>query len=125
MVFGVFDGLHEGHRYFLMEALRQAQGDLVVVVAHDETVRQLKHKTPKFGELERVEAIRKVLPQASVVLGDQQQGSYNVVKTHRPAMICLGYDQRELGDDLRRSMREGSIPMLPLYEISRHNVSKL
>ena len=99
MVFGVFDGLHEGHKYFLNSA--SAYGKIIVVVARDTSVKNLKHKSPKFSEHERIAAIRNFMPDTTVILGDEQPGTYEVVKTHRPAMICLGYDQQVLGDDLQ------------------------
>jgi len=41
MVFGVFDGLHEGHLFFLDEA--QKYGDnLIIVVASDINVKNIK-----------------------------------------------------------------------------------
>ena len=123
MVFGVFDGLHEGHQYLLREATKQ--GSLVIVVARDSVVRQLKKKMPKQNELERIDALQKFSPAAIVILGDKDQGSYDVVKTHRPAMICLGYDQLALGEDLRRRIESGTIQVTKLYEISRNDLSKL
>ena len=123
MVFGVFDGLHEGHKHFLKKALEQ--GELIVVVARDLVVQQLKNKTPKISENERMAAVRNFLrpakpwrsgvPEATVVLGDEVQGSYEVVKTHQPDMICLGYDQHRLDEDLQRSH----------HEIRRYYVPKL
>ncbi len=114
MVFGVFDGLHEGHKYFLNSALRQSQGKLIVVVARDTSVRNLKHKSPKFSEDERMSAIRDLFPDFLVILGDEQQGSYDVVKTHRPGMICLGHDQEELGKDLQVKINSGDVNVIHL-----------
>lgn len=105
MVFGVFDGLHEGHRFFLQSA--HHSGELIVVVARDSVVQLLKNKSPKYNELERIGAIQKFLPEAKVVLGDTEQGSYDVVKKHQPDMICLGYDQRALAEDLQAKLPHG------------------
>jgi cytidyltransferase-like protein len=41
MVFGTFDGIHDGHRYFLNEA-KKFGDKLVVAVAKDTTVKTLK-----------------------------------------------------------------------------------
>lgn len=111
MVFGVFDGLHEGHQYFLTQAA--TYGSLIVVVAPDLAVQHLKHKKPKHSQDERLAAVREFMPEAIVVLGDERQGTYEVVKTHRPAMILLGHDQRALGDDVRRAMASGALPDIP------------
>ena len=45
MVFGVFDGLHEGHKYLLTEAAKLCD-ELVVVVTLDEAVATLKGHLP-------------------------------------------------------------------------------
>ena len=106
LVFGVFDGLHEGHRYFLKEALRSLGegGLLVVVVARDAVVKILKNKTPAYGEQERMAMVQEFLPEAIVVLGDEEQGKYDIVKTHRPDIICFGHDQQKLAKDLREKL---------------------
>ena len=57
LVFGTFDGLHEGH----LDLFRQA-GELgkyvIAVVARDSTILKNKGKQPKFGEQERLEKVR-------------------------------------------------------------------
>ena len=110
MVFGVFDGLHEGHKYFLSEAAQH--GTLIVVVARDLAVQHLKHKTPQYTQDERMAAIRNFMHEANVILGDEQPGTYEVVKMHRPAMICLGYDQQVLGDDLQAKISSGNVNLI-------------
>lgn len=99
MVFGVFDGLHEGHRAFLNFA--KEHGQLVVVVARDSVVQKLKNKTAINNENKRVEAIKKFMPQAVVMLGDEEQGSYEVIKKHKPDRIVLGFDQEALRADVQ------------------------
>ena len=112
MVFGVFDGLHAGHRYFLNQAAKY--GKLTIVVACDASVQNLKNKTPKHSEEERMAAIHTMMPEATVVLGDERQGTYEVVKNHRPAMICLGHDQNELGKDLQNKINSGDVDFIEL-----------
>ena len=52
LVFGTFDLLHEGHKYFLNEA--ESRGDeLFVVVALDSTVKTVKGFFPNQDEKER------------------------------------------------------------------------
>ena len=48
MVFGTFDYLHEGHKDFFRQA-KQYGDELVVVVARDETVKQIKGKLQAFS----------------------------------------------------------------------------
>ena len=104
MVFGVFDGLHDGHKAFLNFV--SGKGEIVVVVARDLAVRRLKNKTPKNSQEERCKMIREFMPDATVILGDEDQGSYDVVKSQKPDMIVLGFDQHRLGEDLAEKFPE-------------------
>lgn len=117
MVFGVFDGLHEGHRYMLEEAGKH--GDLIIVVARDTTVQELKHKIPRHTEHERMATIQQFMPAATVVLGDEAQGTYDVVKTHRPAMICFGYDQEALQKDLQAKIDSHDVDLIQLKTLRK------
>ena len=119
MVFGVFDRLHPGHVSFLEQAA--AMGDeLIVVLARDTSVRELKHKTPHHNERERMRAVRKIAGVHRVVLGDKKLGSYAVVQEHNPDIICLGYDQHGLGEDLTKRMRERKLTSVPLIILTAH-----
>ncbi len=117
MVFGVFDGLHEGHRFFLRSAEAEAkatQDHLIVVVARDATVQKLKQKPPQHSQEERMTAVQDFLPDSLVILGDERQGTYDVIKTHQPAMICLGHDQEELAKDLQAKINSGDVDIIQL-----------
>lgn len=111
MVFGVFDRLHEGHKAFLKSAA--SYGDLVVVVARDISVKRLKNKLPEWHELKRKEMIEALFPGVRAVLGDEAQGSYEVIKSCHPDLICLGYDQEFLKKDLEEKMLAGVIATIP------------
>lgn len=117
-VFGVFDGLHEGHRAFLRQAKRRG-GELIAVVAPDAAVRELKKKEPRLSEKERVLALRRSRLADRVILGDKKQGTYRVVQQYNPELICLGYDQFQLGRDLKRRMEKGSLLRVRLVRLKR------
>ena len=103
MVFGVFDGLHEGHRWFLRTAVEH--GDkLIVVAARDEIVRMLKKKNPLRNQAERLRALGAMPEVNRAVLGDAKMGSYKVLKKHQPDVICVGYDQHGLAEDLKKKI---------------------
>src|SRR3989344_4585823 len=106
MVFGVFDRLHPGHLSFLRQAGKYSE-KLMVVVARDSAVRELKNKNPSQNEKERMTVLRKIPGVNKVVLGDKKQGSYGVIKKYKPDVIGLGYDQKWLARDLKKSMRQG------------------
>lgn len=95
MVFGVFDGIHDGHRFFLTEA--QYYGtDLTIVVTLDDTVKWLKEVSPQFPLTTRIKNLEKEYPRATVIPGDGKSNVWNVIKEHTPDVIVLGYDQNRM-----------------------------
>ena len=101
VVFGIFDGLHDGHRDLFKQA-RELGGELIVIVGRDETAQKLKGKRPKYSETERVKMLRAESLVDDTVLGDTEFSTYNVLVRCNPDVVCLGYDQQELEKDLRR-----------------------
>jgi cytidyltransferase-like protein len=101
MIFGTFDGVHEGHRAFFEQA--KSHGDyLVAAVAPDDIVRSLKGHHPKKSEGERMADLEGEEHIDQVVLGDKDLGSYEIVIEHEPNVVVLGYDQEELKKDLEQ-----------------------
>ena len=123
MVFGVFDGLHPGHRAFLRQAGRYGK-KLVVVVARDQAVRKLKYKTPCQNERQRIAAIRRIKEVSMATHGDKAQSKYGVIGRLKPDIICLGYDQKWLEKDLKMRMRQGLIPKIRLIKLKPHHADK-
>ena len=101
MVFGTFDGLHPGHEYFFAEAKKLGER-LVVCIARDTIVEELKGRRPKRPEIERREALAESRFVDQVVYGDRELGTYRIVEEIAPDVIALGYDQQALKDDLAR-----------------------
>lgn len=99
MVFGVFDGFHPGHRYFLTEARARCER-LVVVVALSEVVERMKKRPPLYTYEERVARIEEFDSSLTVVPSDSGLGEWRVLKEHKPEMVFLGYDQVALGQAL-------------------------
>ena len=100
LIFGTFDGIHEGHRALFRQA-REHGDHLVVAVAQDDVVRQLKHRPPRRNIEVRMAALGAEPAVDAVVPGDFELGSYAVVKKERPHVIALGYDQHALREDIR------------------------
>lgn len=99
MVFGVFDRLHDGHRFFLNEA--QKLGDkLVIVVAQEEAAIEHKNRVPTQDIATRIELLKKEYQKAEVVAGDEIINSWSVLDTWQPSIIALGYDQKSLAEAL-------------------------
>lgn len=105
MVFGVFDGVHAGHKAFFKEA--RTHGDyLIAVVAQDVIVEQLKGKRPVKDMAERFAELQELDLVDEVAIGDAELGIYDAVLKHRPDVIALGYDQIALKEDLEANYKK-------------------
>ena len=100
LVFGIFDGIHDGHRHFFKEA-RVFGDELVVVVGRDNISKVLKGKIPRKSEEQRIRDLKAETLVDLAVLGDEQLSTYKVVEDLQPHVICLGYDQEAFERDLR------------------------
>ncbi len=99
---GTFDGLHLGH-VFLLEfarrrglALARRSGrpgvHLSVVVARDESVRRIKHRSPHHTQRERRRLVASLKLVDAAFVGVPNDFVRSVRKV-RPDLIVLGYDQ--------------------------------
>ena len=119
VVFGIFDGIHAGHRDFLRQA--RAYGDeLLAIVGRDESVVRLKGKTPTYPEKTRLDLVAQEEWVSDVILGDEEQSSYRVLGELNPDVICLGYDQRGLRADLEEWTREKG-QKIPMYSLEPYH----
>jgi FAD synthetase len=119
MVFGVFDRLHEGHRSFLAQA-KEYGDEVIVVVARDTTTLSLKGKIPYESEEMRHARLEEMEQVDAAALGDHQQGGYDVFFRHQPDILCLGYDQEGLFQDLKARMDSGIIKEVPIIRLKPH-----
>ena len=102
IAFGTFDIVHPGHVHFLKNA--RSYGDyLVVVIARDHTVCEVKKKEPKHNENERLEQIKNLGIADEVRLGCIDD-KYLVLKEVKPDVIALGYDQSVFVENLEKSI---------------------
>ena len=99
MVFGVFDGLHEGHKHFLSAASEICE-ELMVVVAQDTAACVLKGHAPQESLEARISAIESFNSRFTVFEGDAVAGSWKVFETHAPDVVLLGYDQEAIAQEL-------------------------
>lgn len=100
VVFGIFDGVHEGHRSLFRQA--RAYGDeLIAIVGRDSVALRLKGKMPTYSQDQRVEFLRAEALVDGAVLGDEEISSYAVLRELNPDVVCLGYDQETLEQDLK------------------------
>ena len=108
IIFGVFDGIHEGHKFFINDA-RKHGNHLVAIVARDNVAKELKGKFPHYNEEERIKELLKIEEIDLVLLGDPKIGTYNILKEVKPDVVFLGYDQHSLFKDLTESIESGKI----------------
>lgn len=102
LVFGTFDGIHEGHLEFLKQAKEKGEY-LTVVIARDETVKRLKDAYPTKREKERLEEVRLMGMVDNARLGDLVD-PYKVISEIKPDVICLGYDQSSFTENLAKEI---------------------
>jgi FAD synthetase len=104
---GTFDGIHEGHKYFLREAKKL--GDwLGVVIALDSTVETIKGRPPRNSQNKRHTDIE-ALGIADVVIFGYEGDKYQVMVELDPDVIALGYDQKAFTGDLQNKLAERGV----------------
>ncbi|MFH1867281.1 MAG: adenylyltransferase/cytidyltransferase family protein [Patescibacteria group bacterium] len=105
LVFGIFDLLHPGHKYFLRQAKKYGD-QLIVVVARDKVAAELKKIPPVQFEKIRLEQIKKLKEVSFCCLGSKRiNHNYELVKKLNPDLICVGYDQIKSLTNLKKKMR--------------------
>ena len=104
MVFGTFDGIHRGHIHLLTQAKKYGD-ELIVVIARDKRVKQLKKRETLHSEKERKIILEHINLIDKVILGDTVD-VYKVIKKEKPDTIVLGYDQNFFVDKLKGKLEE-------------------
>lgn len=124
MVFGTFDLLHPGHVSMLKEAKRLGNF-LIVVIARDKTVLEVKGKRPKNNETVRLSNLQKLSIADKVVLGSLGN-KFALISQEKPNIIALGYDQKSLVENLAQKVGESvQIVRLTAFKPEIYKSSKL
>ena len=100
VVFGIFDGIHEGHRDLFRQA-KEHGDELVVIVGRDSASLKWKGKKPRYSQETRLSLVSREAQVDQAVLGDEEQSTYRVLGVLQPDVICLGYDQEALAGDVK------------------------
>lgn len=122
MVFGVFDNLHDGHRFLLENALKYGS-NLYIVVTPTKTVQILKNKLPSYSIKERINALAKEYPNAQVIEGDTELGVWTPIEKYQPTKIICGYDQTDLYNELKKIQAKYTFELIKIE--SDHKGSEL
>lgn len=91
MVFGTFDYLHAGHENLFVQA-RELGEEIIAIIARDKTVKTIKGNFPDHNEKERLNNLKNTAWADKAVLGNHGDKT-KVIKTYKPDIIALGYDQ--------------------------------
>jgi len=108
---GVFDLLHLGHVKFLEEA-KKAGGKnarLIVIIARDSTVEKTKGRKPIMPENQRRALVESLKVVDDAVLGLEDFDIGDVVKTVKPDIIALGYDQQRMEQQVRKYVEKNQL----------------
>ena len=123
MIFGTFDILHKGHLNKFEQAKKY--GDLIIIVARDDTVKKIKGKKPKYDEKQRQKNLRKY---GKALLG-YKTDKYKIIEKHKPDYIGLGYDQNSFTKDLKNELKarklKTKIKRLKPYKAHKYKSSLL
>ena len=122
MVFGTFDIFHLGHENFLKQA-RKFGDYLIVVVARDKTVKNIKKRLPQNNECNRSQVIIKSDLADKIVLGSLTD-RYAVIKKYQPEIICLGYDQKVNLKELKEKLIEFDLRKTKLIRLDPFHPEK-
>ena len=103
MAVGIFDLLHAGHLHYVEQAKSLGE-ELVVVIAHDETVRKQKHE-PVTGQDLRRRMVEGLKPVDKAIIGNPPGVPiFEILKQIDPDLIALGYDQKHSIDAIRKGL---------------------
>ena len=103
MAVGIFDLLHAGHLHYVEQAKSLGE-ELIVVIAHDETVRQQKHE-PVTGQDLRRRMVEGLKPVDKAVIGNPPGVTiFEILGKIKPDLIALGYDQKHSIDAIRKGL---------------------
>lgn len=113
---GVFDLLHAGHLHYMEQA--KSLGDyLVVVVAHDDTVRKRKHE-PVTGQDLRRRMVEGLKPVNEAVIGNPPDVPiFDILPKVNPDIIALGYDQEHAEERIRMSLEERGLGHIKVVRV--------
>ena len=116
IVFGTFDTFHKGHESFFKQAKRL--GDyLLVVVARDTHVKRAKRYSPVNSEKIRAAKVRAAKQPNKVILGSKTHNFYRTLRTYKPEIIALGYDQKPFVRELKGQLKKHRLANIKIVRL--------
>ncbi len=120
MAVGVFDLLHAGHLHYVEQA-KSLGDELVVVVAHDDTVRKQKHEPVTNQDLRRrmVEGLKPV--DDSIIGNPPNVPIFDILPIVNPDIIALGYDQIHAVEKIKSQLLELGLDSIEVIRVEGLN----
>ncbi len=96
LVAGKFDILHLGHIAYLEQAreLAGADGEVIVVIARDNTILKERGAPPVFPAEQRKKIVESLKMVDRAIVGYDTDDQSRVVIDIKPDILALGYDQK-------------------------------
>lgn len=104
LVFGSFDIIHPGHRYYLKKA-KELGDKLYVIVARDKTIKKIKNRETVHDEKERLKQVKRISYVDEALLGSLGD-KFKVIEKISPDIIALGYDQESFTSNLKEILKK-------------------
>lgn len=104
VIFGSFDIFHPGHTHFIKEA--EKFGELIISIAQDEIIHIIKNSLPENTLIQRMNTLKMKYPQHTIIKGDNILGNWSVIKKYKPDVVCVGYDQIKLHQELKKIQKD-------------------
>lgn len=123
VVFGTFDIFHPGHLSFLNQA-KNLGNFLLVVIARDNFVKEIKGDLPRNGETKRAQTVKRQRIANKVVLGSKTHNYFQTLRTHAIDTIALGYDQKPSLKSLKKQLRRHRLGDLKVVRLKPYNPNK-
>jgi cytidyltransferase-like protein len=107
---GVFDIIHSGHIYTLEKA--KSLGDaLVVSVARDKIVKELRGKPPMNPETERARLVQSIKYVDAAILSSETD-PLGAIREVRPDIVAVGYDQKHDEEEIITRAKESGLKVI-------------
>lgn len=125
LVFGTFDGVHQGHLNMFKQARRLSKNPyLIVSIARDKNVLRIKNKLPFNKENTRKKIVEETGIPEKVILGSLKNYLEHIVK-ESPDYIALGYDQIHYTENLKKDLKNlGLSPKIRRLKPYKENIYK-
>lgn len=123
LVFGTFDCLHAGHRYFFKEA-RALGTELLVVVTRDSVIVAMKGRDAIQTQEQRLATVRAQGAVSWCQLGAKKPDDYTLLHTLDFEVLAIGYDQSPTDVATKALLIMSGKPDVPVVRLKAYKPKK-